>query len=49
MYWHRYTEEELEWLCGLARKSSGFLFFNNVWMGEDALRFKGVCGNGPGP
>ncbi len=39
MYNYRFSDEELQWLAGKARKKDGWLFFNNIWMGEDALRF----------
>ena len=38
-YRHKYTEEELDWLAGLAGEETYFLF-NNLSMFEDALRFK---------
>lgn len=40
-YRHKYTEEELKWLAGLAEGETYFLF-NNLSMYDDALRFKEI-------
>ena len=39
MYNYRFSDKELEWLAKKAEKRSGYIFFNNIWMGEDAIRF----------
>ncbi len=45
-YRHRYTDEELqklaELLTGLEEVKEVFLLFNNVYMAEDALRFRKI-------
>ena len=42
MYHYRYTDDDLKHLTEVVRKLEGdrWVFFNNVWMYEDALRFK---------
>lgn len=40
-YRYRYTDEDLVWLKKVAEKyEDGFVMFNNVYMSEDAERFK---------
>ncbi|HID09348.1 TPA: DUF72 domain-containing protein [Candidatus Micrarchaeota archaeon] len=45
MYYYRYTDADLEKLADIVLSlspDSVWLFFNNIWMYEDALRFKEV-------
>jgi len=48
MYRYRYSDADLQWLKDFVSTLSGtvWIFFNNVWMYEDALRFKGLMDNG---
>ncbi len=48
MYRYRYTDSDLLWLKDFVSNLSGdvWMFFNNVWMYEDALRFKELTENG---
>jgi len=48
MYRYRYSDADLQWLKNFVSTLSGtvWIFFNNVWMYEDALRFKEMIGNG---
>ncbi|NOY46555.1 MAG: DUF72 domain-containing protein [Deltaproteobacteria bacterium] len=39
-YRHQYTDGELDHLADICRRRSGFVFFNNAHMWEDALRFQ---------
>jgi len=41
-YNYKYTEEELKELFEMSKNKKGFIFFNNVYMMEDALRFKEI-------
>lgn len=50
-YRYRYTDEELAWLRDLCREEAGkgtpvYCLFNNVYMLEDALRFRELLGEG---
>ncbi len=44
MYHYMYTDDDLRWLAGeikaLGKDAEVWVFFNNIWMYEDALRFK---------
>ncbi len=43
MYYYRYTDEDLAWLKGeIDRRAPGkaYILFNNVYMSQDAVRFK---------
>ena len=42
-YRHRYSDEELKWLAGLAEEG-GYFLFNNLTMYDDALRFAEILG-----
>ncbi len=42
MYKYKFSDEELEWLADKVSGKSGYIFFNNIWMGQDALRFLGI-------
>ena len=45
MYHYRYTESDLRWLKEFVSSldtEKQWMFFNNVWMYEDALRFKAM-------
>jgi len=44
MYKYKYTDEDLRWLKGRVEELEGevYVVFNNVWMCEDALRFKEI-------
>ncbi len=44
MYKYRYTDEDLEWLARYVGELGGevYVVFNNVWMCEDAARFREV-------
>jgi len=39
-YRYRYTDEDLARLKEFASGKSGYVLFNNIWMKDDALRFK---------
>ncbi|MCD6583659.1 MAG: DUF72 domain-containing protein [Candidatus Omnitrophica bacterium] len=39
-YRYKYTKEDLKYLKRLVERSSGYVFFNNIYMWEDALSFK---------
>lgn len=39
-YNYKYTDKELKELLKMSQNKKGFVFFNNVYMMEDALRFK---------
>ena len=39
MYYYKYSNDDLNWLKRIIPKKS-FVYFNNIWMCEDALRFK---------
>lgn len=39
-YNYKYTDEELKELLEMSKNKKGFIFFNNVYMMDDALRFK---------
>ena len=42
-YKYKYTNENLLWLKGIIdRDQDGFVMFNNVYMFEDAIRFKNI-------
>ncbi len=42
MYSYKYTDRDLKWLKGYVEKLEGeiYVVFNNVWMCDDAMRFK---------
>ncbi len=42
MYNYRFSDEELKELARKSRNRHGYIFFNNIWMGTDALRFKSL-------
>ena len=48
MYRYRYSDTDLQWLKEFVSTLSGdvWIFFNNIWMYEDALRFKEMMSNG---
>jgi uncharacterized protein YecE (DUF72 family) len=37
---YRYEDSELETLANLVAEGTGYVFFNNIYMKEDAIRFK---------
>ncbi|MCD6228472.1 MAG: DUF72 domain-containing protein [Candidatus Omnitrophica bacterium] len=39
-YRYKYTNKDLKYLKRLIERSSGYVFFNNIYMWEDALSFK---------
>ncbi len=39
MYYYKFSDDELKNLAKKTEERAGHVFFNNVWMGEDALRF----------
>ncbi len=39
MYNYKFSDEELKWLTKKSKGKKGYIFFNNIWMGEDALRY----------
>jgi len=39
-YRYKYTNKDLKYLKRLVERRSGYVFFNNVYMWEDALSFK---------
>jgi uncharacterized protein YecE (DUF72 family) len=45
-YQYRYTVDDLERLKAWAGKKATYVFFNNNWMKEDALRFLEMTGGG---
>ncbi len=43
MYKYKFSGEDLKWLANkLSGRKGGHVFFNNIWMGEDVLRFKRI-------
>ncbi len=42
MYNHRFNDNELHWLADKARGHHGYLFFNNIWMSENAISFLSI-------
>lgn len=43
MYYYQYRDEDLRWLADYVRTLEAreiWIFFNNIWMYDDALRFK---------
>ncbi len=49
MYHYKYTEKDLRWLkefVSSLNTEKQWIFFNNVWMYEDALRFKAMMHEG---
>ena len=46
MYHYKYTDDDLNWLANfvknLEKEGNVWVFFNNVWMYENALRFKSI-------
>ena len=47
MYSYKYTKEDLRYLKRVVEGLEGdvYVVFNNIWMCEDALRFKGTIGS----
>ncbi len=44
MYNYKFSDKELKWLADKLSGKKGYVFFNNIWMGEDVLRFKKILG-----
>ncbi len=42
-YRYKFTDEDLLHLKSLVKGKGGYVFFNNVYMWKDALRFKAFC------
>ncbi len=51
LYRYKYTESDLAWLAGEVKRLSGrvYVMFNNVYMKEDALKFKSIIFQQPPP